>query len=116
MVVYTGTYVVRGEVWCEGCEVASDTANPTIFGQCCLASGELLPGDSVASLIVCCEDGRLMGNNVPSVNIYINASNNEGVRFSALDPHDVGMYSHTYIHIAVSCASRLQTEAKLFNL
>ena len=50
---------------------------------------------------VCCEDGRLLGNNVPSVNIYINASNSEGVRFSALDLHDVGMYSHTYIHIPV---------------
>lgn len=32
------------------------------------------PTSVLTTLSVCCEDGRLLGNNVPLVNIYINAA------------------------------------------
>lgn len=45
----------------------------------------------------CCEDGRLLGSNVPLVNIYINAATTKVCVSVPLNPYDLGMYSHTYI-------------------
>lgn len=45
-----------------------------------------------------CEDGRLLGSNVPSVNIYISAAIVKVCVSVPLSLYDLGMYSHTYIH------------------
>ena len=53
--------------------------------------------DTEHAHLICCEDGRLLGSNVPSVNIYISAATVKVCVSVPLTPHDPGMYSHTYI-------------------